>query len=194
MAGPHLENESSRGADPDPPELLMRRVQEGDALALQALVARYSPGLREYVRGFLPMEDDVEDQVQEVFVRVWERRHRWVPRGSVQAYLYQTARNLSLLHLRHRSVRERHASNVRNGSARVPTPDDLAARGELKDALDEALANMPERRREAFRLVRADGLRLREAAEIMGVTKRTVANHLHLALTELGEKLRDFHS
>jgi RNA polymerase sigma-70 factor (ECF subfamily) len=64
--------------------------------------------------------------------------------------------------------------------------------GELRHALEEALGALPDRRREAFLLVRVDGMSLGAAAERMGVTKRTVANHVYMATTDLERTLQPF--
>lgn len=173
-------------------EDLMCSIGDDDPDALQALMDRHWPAMLRYVGRMLDSPDVAEDVVQEVFVRVWEHRERWEPGGSVSAYLYRVARNLVLQRIRHRDVRERTEPEVRRRAGRVSTPVEHAIQGELREAFERALEELPERRREAFILVRLQGLTLREAGEVLGITRRTVANHVYLASSDLEEALRPY--
>lgn len=173
-------------------ETVMRSIRAGDPEALQRLMDRHWGGLHRYAERMLECPATAEDVAQEVFVRVWNHRGRWTPGGSVSAYLYRIARNQVLQRSRHRDVRERTAPEIRQRAQKVVTPLETAVHGELRQAFEEAVAELPERRREAFVLVRMRGLSLREAAEAMGVTRRTVANHVYLAATDLEAALRPF--
>lgn len=179
------------GARPTDPRL-MRSISSGDPDALQALMDRHWGGLVRYAERMLRCPDAAEDVAQEVFVRVWEHRSRWTPGGSVQGYLYRIARNLVLQRSRHLEVRDRTEPEVRRRAGTVTTPVEDAVHGELRAAFREALDDLPERRREAFLLVRMRGLSLREAGEVMGLTRRTVANHVYLAAGDLETALRPF--
>jgi RNA polymerase sigma factor (sigma-70 family) len=149
---------------------LMVQVRSGDAEALEQLMARYWSRLVRYASSLLRSTDEAKDVAQEVFVRVWEHRTRWRSRGSVEAYLYRIARNLSLLQLRHHEVRSRTEPDVAHEAGRVLTPVEDVTFGELRQAFERALGDLPQRRREAFVLVRLDGFALGEAAEVMGLT------------------------
>jgi RNA polymerase sigma factor (sigma-70 family) len=137
--------------------------------------------------------DIAEDIVQETFVRLWENRKRWTPGGSVQAYLYRTARNLVLGRARSLEVQRRKEPEVRTAMHATPaSPLDEAAREEMKAVLNAALEALPPRRRQALILVRMKGRSLAEAAEEMGLSRQTVANHIALALDDLEVALKDF--
>jgi RNA polymerase sigma-70 factor (ECF subfamily) len=104
--------------------------------------------------------------------------------------MYRIARNLIMDRARHEQVRERTADDVRQLVRRSPSPIDDAVHGELSRALEEALSRLPTRRREAFLLVRFQGLTLAEAAQAMDLAPQTVANHVYLAATDLATALR----
>lgn len=186
---------SPEGRDADPSSSdarTMEAIRAGDPDALQTLMDRHWRGLVRYAARMLGSTDAGEDVAQEVFVRVWEHRSRWTSSGSVQGYLYRIARNLVLQRSRHQEVRERTEPEVRRRAGEVTTPVENAVHDELRCAFEEALEELPERRREAFLLVRMRGLSLREAGEAMGVTRRTVANHVYLAAGDLEAALRPF--
>lgn len=173
-------------------EGLMRSLRDDDPKALGILLDRYWGALKRYASGKLGRVDEAEDLVQEVFVRLWEHRKRWEATGSVQAYLYQITRNLVIGRTRHAKVRRRAEPELRWLSRDVRTPVEDIAHTELREALEDALEVLPPRRREAFLLVRFQGLSLREAAQVMDVTRRTVANHVYMAASDLGEALDHF--
>lgn len=188
--GPQPEKPRTVWCPPD--GRLMESIRAGEAEALQLLMDRHWRGVVGYAARMLGSADPAEDVAQEVFVHVWEHRTRWTSGGSVQAYLYRIARNLVLQRFRHRDVRERTEGEIRRRTRMVTTPFQEAVRGELRAAFEEAVAGLPERRREAFLLVRMQGLSLRRAGEVMEVSRRTVANHVYLATCDLEAALRPF--
>ncbi len=172
---------------------LMPRIRAGEAGALDGLVRQHWSCLVRYAHRMLGSDDEAKDVAQEVFIRAWETRERWQPGGSEKAFLIHVARNLCLQRLRRARVRQRSKPKVGPGSkARPRTPMDEVYHGELRQALLRALGCLPDRRREAFVLVRVDGLSLGAAAERMGVTKRTVANHVDMARCDLRQTLQAF--
>lgn len=171
---------------------LMQMIRDGNADALQNLMERYWGRLLRYAARMLSSGDEAEDVAQEVFVRVWEHRSRWTPSGSVQGYLYRIARNEVLLRARHQDVRSRSHHEIQRRAGRVTTPFEATVHQELHAALEEAIQALPKRRREAFLLVRLHGLSLNEAADILGVSRQTVANHVYLAITDLKSLLHSF--
>jgi RNA polymerase sigma factor (sigma-70 family) len=178
------------GARRPPDEVLMDEVRAGDGPALGALMERHWLPLVRYVARSVGGWDEGEDVAQEVFVRVWRGRSEWRPGGSVRSYLYQIARNLTVDRARHADVRARSAQTLLRARGRTATPVEVAIRDELRADFEQALSELAPRRREAFVLVRLQGLTLREAGEVMELTPRTVANHVYLAVTDLAEALR----
>ncbi|MQA90853.1 MAG: sigma-70 family RNA polymerase sigma factor [Gemmatimonas sp.] len=171
---------------------LMDAIMADDETALGRLIDRHWNSLVWFASGRLASSDEAEDVAQEVFVRLWEHRKRWQSKDSVKAFLYRITRNLVISRIRHRQVRGRVEPELLGRMVRTVTPIDAVVHRELKDAFEKELSALPERRREAFLLVRTLGLSLSEAAEVMEVSRRTVANHLYLATMDLQARLRRF--
>lgn len=175
------------------PEARDRRLMElalnGDAAALDGLVGEYWAPIAAYACRLLDGNLDAgKDVAQEVFLRIWQRRVRWRPTGSVRAFLYALARNLSFNQRRSTRVRTRAVSRVRavlREWHRRPTPLELVEQAEARAAVERAIAGLPPRRREIFILVRVHGLSYREVAEILEISPQTVANQMSAALAEL---------
>lgn len=173
-------------------EQVMDAIREGDREALQIIVDRYWARLIGCVQSMVDSPDAAEDVAQEVFVRVWRNRSSWAAGSPPWPYLFRLARNLALDREKLKRIKDRKASEVRSHAPKSPLPIEDLEYLELRRALDAALDQLPVRRRQAFLLVRIDGLTLAEAADVMGLAPQTVANHVHLALMDLRVALARF--
>lgn len=168
---------------------LFAGIRSGEAATLTRLQALYWAPLVLFAGRIVEGRADAQDVVQEAFVRLWVRRERWEPRGSVRSLLFTLTRNAALDELRSHKRRERVAGSGGLPSAPAAPPDDAAAT-ELQRAAAAAVEALPARRREVFRLAREEGLTYPEIAEILELSKQTVANHMSLALADLREALK----
>ena len=131
--------------------------------------------------------------VQDAFVRIWEGRERIDPEQSLKAFAYRTVRNLCLNRIRDSRNRE----NLLSERYQPPTrpglrPDESLEGDQLAQLLEEWIAELPERQREALRLSRFHGLSHDEVAEAMEVSPRTVNNHLVKALRSIRDRIRAY--
>ena len=176
---------------------LANRVRAGDASALETLFGLYYDPLCRFAEACLRSHADAEDLVQELFVRLWAQRQQWVLRGSIRAYLYTAVRNSALNVLKHQVVRRRlfdDGSDVeRIGiAARDPTPDEAAAVHELGQAIDRAVANLPERYRLVMILRAQHHLTVPEIARILDLPVKTAETRAARAVVALRVALERF--
>jgi len=148
--------------------------------------------LRAYLRGRFPDERDVEDVVQESYIRIWKAR-AITPIRSVKAFLFRVARNVALD--RHR--RDRGGVPTEVGSLAIQdvideTADIAESLGilEKERLLADVLATLPSRAHEVVILCKLNGLSHREAARHLGISERTVDEHLRRGMKRLGGELR----
>ncbi len=172
---------------------LVRRLRSDDADALRHLMDAYWAPLVGFAHRILAGSGDPEDTVQNAFVRLWARRRRLEQAGSLRSLLYTIVRNSCLDELRKRDRRKK----AQEGALPPPSPrtpyEDVQG-AELNRLAAAAVARLPERRREVFRLVREEGLSYQEIAEIMDLSTQTVANHMSLAMADLRTALRPYFS
>jgi len=178
-------------APPDADDVaLVGRLALDDAQALGQLLERYWGPMVAFAMEKVRSQDAAEDLVQEAFVRVWERRRQLRPQASPRAYLYRVLRNLIIDEYRRRRLRDRFAQLVgRSEVSDAPSAVATLEADELAGAAGRAIAALPERRRDVFVLAHLHGLSYKEVAETLGITPRTVANHMSLALAQLREAL-----
>lgn len=167
---------------------LLACVLNGDEAGLAALLNRHWHALVRYSFSILDDWDAAEDVAEEVFVKLWEQRETWGLEGSVLGLLFRIARNLSLDDRRKQDAQRRAATKATTPSQPLDPGSYLDSR-EMHAAVLCALADLPQRRREVFVLVRHHGLSYREAADALGLAPQTVANHFSLALADLRESL-----
>lgn len=177
---------SVRSGDPH----LCTRLQDGDRSALDELLNREWAALVHYAEQFTRDPDDAEEVAQRAFIRLWRGRERLDPERSVRGLLYRTVRNLAIDLKRRRRTRQRGRKRLRHRASRRPaTPYDRLRERELRGAIDDVIAALSPRRREAFVLCRVHGLSHREAAEVMALAPQTVSNHVTAALLAIRKTL-----
>ena len=183
----------------DPGVELIRRIRDGDEAALEDLIEESSRVLRAHLARYVAPAD-VDDLLQELWLRVWERAGQWDGRGRPLAWLLAIATNLALNHLRGRRnvvpLEALPTDDVPDVAtlgcdAVVPGPEEQALWRERLGRVRRAMAQLPAEKQEALRLVRVEGYRLEEAARLLEIPLGTLKSRLHHAHRLLMEYLED---
>jgi RNA polymerase sigma-70 factor (ECF subfamily) len=124
---------------------------------------------------------DAEDLTQEVFLAAYTGLDRFEGRSSVSTWLYRIA----LYRRQKMAARQRPETCPLEEEGDTRTASDLARASLDRTSLEQALAELSDPLREAFLLVKVEGLKLREAAEVLGIPQGTVKSRLHEALRKL---------
>jgi RNA polymerase sigma-70 factor (ECF subfamily) len=173
-----------------------RRLRESDREAFAQVFEAMHDSLFRYVRSITKDEAAARDVTQDVFVKLWEARSSLDPNQSLEAYLYRIARNRAYNHQRNKRTRSDKEDDVREDSTAQPaqpvTPDEAVDAEMLDDRLEEWIDELPDRQREALSLSRFEGLSHDEVAEVMGISPRTVNNHIVRALKTLREHVHAY--
>jgi RNA polymerase sigma-70 factor (ECF subfamily) len=147
-------------------------------------VHAHEASLRSYLRGAFPAVRDVDDVVQESFLRVW-KACATQPIRSARAFLFTVARRLALDHVRHERASPidpvGHLAALAVVADRLDVVEDIGRRERI-GLLAEAIADLPARCREVFLLYKVQGLPRREAAARLGLSEKTVEVHTARAM------------
>ncbi|MEM0963891.1 MAG: sigma-70 family RNA polymerase sigma factor [Bacteroidota bacterium] len=146
--------------------------------------------LVQYVLGIVGDGPAAHDLVQDTFADVWADGHD--PSRPLRPLLFSMARNRALNHVRNRNTRSGKHDEIRNDSEIATLPTDTLDAAPLAERLAAWVRALPERQREALTLTRFRGLSHTEAADVMGLSPRTVNNHLVRALATLRDRLAAF--
>jgi RNA polymerase sigma-70 factor (ECF subfamily) len=198
MSGPEI---GLPGRTPEDAEdiRLMGLAATGDDRAFEQLVERHQRLVIGTVGRMLGTGSDAEDIAQQVFVRVWKNAKRYEPRAKFTTWLLKITRNLVFNELRRRSRHPQVPLQSDSEDEERPLKDDQAIAPdaslldqELQDAVDAAIANLPETQRMAVILRRYDELSYEEIAETLDQSVSAVKSLLFRARTELRENLKRY--
>jgi RNA polymerase sigma-70 factor (ECF subfamily) len=178
---------------------LMKLVSYGDTSAFETLVERHQSLVGGTVAHMLGSNSDVEDIAQQVFIRVWKSARRYVPRAKFTTWLLKITRNLVFNELR-RSKRHAHIPLQTDPGAEEfpvkdevnPAPDVSLLETELQQAIDDAIAQLPESQRMALILRRYEQLSYEEISEVLDLSVPAVKSVLFRARTELRARLSKY--
>lgn len=166
---------------------LLLLLREGDHNAFSQLYHQYAKPLYWKMLSMVKESTDADEILQELFVKVWEKRDQINIQQSFEAYLYRMAQHMAVDYFRALSARSRLHARVVSDANRdaVESSEETYLANETRELLNQLIAKLPAQRRRAFMLCKMEGKSHREAAEIMGISPNTVHNHLVKALSEI---------
>lgn len=161
----------------------LQRLAAGDQQAFRALFDRFYPRAVRFLEDFTHDQDTAEDLAQDLFVKLWLHREMLPGIRSLNSYIYQMARNAAINSLRTRG------RNVPLTAAPEPSDPVLSEEEyymrEKQLLIDLTVEQLPEKCRKVFQLSRMEGLDNDEIARRLAITKKTVENHLNIALKRI---------
>ena len=137
-------------------------------------------------------KEAAEEIVQDLFTSIWFKRKNLHVEGSLSAYLSTAIRYRVINHIYKESVRENHKKNLRLVSKQSDTStEDIILANDLNLNIQKEISFLPEKCRSVFELSRKEHKTNREIAEFLGISEKTVENHLTKAIRRLRLGLAD---
>lgn len=177
--------------DHNDPELLALLIQ-GDDKAFEAIYRRYVSLLYRYARRNVPINEDCEEIIQEIFESLWKRHEDLHHVTALDAYLFRMVKYKVIRYFRHSQVKKKYAEHYSLFEAVY----NATAEGErdpsaLQSMLDRSLAELPERCQQAVKLRLAENLSNSDIATRMNIKKSTVENYMVTAVSHLRASFKD---
>ncbi|WP_246146971.1 RNA polymerase sigma-70 factor [Seonamhaeicola marinus] len=171
---------------------------KGDELAHEALFRLYYGKLLHISKGYLGNVEDAEGVVQNVFLKVWEKKDNFGKVKNISNYLHTITKNACLDFLRHRKVRNTFSDNYYKEKIAIQSQfiENEAAssiiESELEERINQAINSLPEKCKKVFIKSRFEGLKHAEIADTLQISKRTVENHISNALQHMRLHLKEY--
>ncbi|NDC63298.1 MAG: RNA polymerase sigma factor [Planctomycetia bacterium] len=189
---------AENGAGSADEELLRRFRVSGDSAAFESLVHRYEKELFSYLRRYLGNAEMAEDVFQATFLQIHLKKEHFEEGRRFRPWLYTIATNQAIdaqrrnrrhrmVSLDHRTGEEDVGSLVEMLSGRDQTADERMQDEEAREWVRSAVQELPDTLRSTLVLVYNQGMKYREAADVLGIPVGTVKSRLHAALLKLNE-------
>lgn len=189
----------------DPDVRLMLEVRDGSATAFEELMLRYQDRLVNWLEHLVGNRDRAEDLAQDVFLRVYRARERYVPGAKFSTWLFTIANNVAS-NARRSLARRREINIVATESGSMPAnpldymvqassglmPARQADKSEMRDIVQIAISSLNERQRAALLLSKFEDMSYADIADVMGLTSKAIKSLLSRARVNLREVLEPY--
>lgn len=168
---------------------LFDKVRSGDLKAFELLFSIYFARLNDFAKNVVRDDFISQDIVQEVFVKVWEKRAE-IESLNLEAFLFRLVRNRCLDYIKHLKVVNNRMQQINISSKYeelyridfIGNEPYVLIEEELKTKIEKTIQSLPDRCREVFILSRMDGLKNKEIAEKLEINIKNVERHLSRAM------------
>ena len=179
-------------------ELFLSLLEKGEKCAFEALFRLYYTKLVNISKGYLVYQQEAESIVQNVFLKLWENKASLGEVSNINGYLYTMTKNLCLDQLKHEKIKKNYIDNsyrIRSEIQYKFIQDEAASlllENELESKIIQSIELLPEKCKNIFKKSRLEGLKRSEIASEMGISHKTVDNHMASALRHMRFHLREF--
>ena len=174
---------------------ILEELKRGNERAFDMIFQQYYNSLCQFAFSFTNDQNTAESLVQEIFIKLWEKRESIATVDNILSYLIGMVRNQSIDFLRKEKSKSKIYANLQIESSGNTTEEQIL-KNEFEESLLKAITNLPERCRTAFEMSRFEGLSNKEIALEMKISVKGVealiGRSLKLLRTDLQEFLPSF--
>ncbi|MDR0743817.1 MAG: RNA polymerase sigma-70 factor [Tannerella sp.] len=173
---------------------LFEQIANDNPKAFQLFFDYTYSTLYRYANYFIEDEDLCKDVISDVYLYIWQNRRKLPEIRDYENYLFVCVRNQSLNYLksinRYQKIRLDHA-DIQDLTDRT-TPEKNMLYDELKSIIELTVNSLPQKCRLIFFMVREEGMKYKEAAEILSISERTVHAQMCIALKKIGRVIKEY--
>ncbi len=171
-------------------DLQFKAIQNGDRKVFELLFKEIYPDLARYAYKITRDGIAAEEIVQEIFLYLWEKRSKINIQDSISAYLYSAVKNRCINWLRNELPKLQSTTDVTELEIQVSESGSPFDSERVKEIIEAAVRELPEKCREIFTLSRYAGLTYKEIAEELNISTKTVENQMNIAFKKLRTALK----
>lgn len=172
----------------------LQRLAEGDMVAYRYLFDQHFPDLCNFLLIYLHSKELSEEIALEIFTFIWEKRKTFQIKATFKSFLFSSAKNKAISLYR----KEQKMMFTSIDFGQIVFRDDsssqqLMENNELREIINTAINKLPEKSKQIYQLAWEENLSHKEIAEQLGITPKTVENHVGIALRKLRESLNPYY-
>ena len=172
-------------------QFILNELQKGNERAFDTVFKQYYKPLCQFSYSFINDQDTAESLVQEVFVKLWEKRKNLTDIDNLLSYLMGMVRNQSIDFLRKEKTSSKIYNQLRSEKS-GNTTEEQVSKNEFEEKLLKSIVNLPDRCRTAIELSRFDGFSNKEIAQKMEISVKGVEALIGRSLKLLRSELQEF--
>jgi len=163
---------------------LFHRIKQGDKKSFEELFSLYYDALCNFAYLFVQDTQVAEEAVSDVFVNIWRKKEQIHIELNLKSYLYKSTKNAVISYTRKKKLNIVNIDDYKDASG-IETPETLLLKSEKREHLNKILQTLPKKAGLVFRMHKVDGMKYREIAEVLGISEKTVENHMGNSLRHL---------
>ncbi len=180
--------------EPIQQQLLIERIAVlGDQQAYKTFFQAFYKDLNRFAYSFVKSNEAAEEIVCDVFVNLWKNRIRLLEIENLKVYLYVAVKNLSIKHTNRNSRNDLisldELSVEISSIGAYPNPEEICISTEIAKSIHAAIQKLPPRCKIIYKLVREDGLRYKEVADILNLSVKTVDAQMTIATKKICQSM-----
>jgi len=172
-----------------PDKDLIKFLQKGDLEAFDQIFQRYGDRLYGFAVKVLKSEEEAEELVQDVFLKIWEKRKNLKEEDTLRTYLFTIAYHNMCRLFRRRNYQERLIKELNDFKSEQIINDENTDYQSVMEQVDKLIDQLPPRQKDVFIKSKKEGKSSKEIAAELNITPGTVDNHVSAALKYLRKNI-----
>lgn len=173
---------------------LIQLMEKNDGKAFEEFFNMLYP--RFYRYAFLYLKSDVlcEEVISDVFLKLWNIRHKLNEIKQLEFYLFRSVKNQALTYIkRNLNHPVEITSYIQSNLIEYREPENLLIAAELAETIENAVSMLPDKCQAIFRMVREDGLSYKQVATLLDISPKTVDNQMNIALKRMRKIIQAYY-
>ena len=170
------------------------QMSDGNVAAYRFLFDHHFSDLCNFLLIYLHSKELSEEIALEIFTYIWEKRRTLQIRATFKSFLFSSAKNKAIS--LYRKEQKKMFTSIDFGQSLLQedsSSQQLMENNELRDIINLAIDKLPEKSKQIYQLAWEENLSHKEIAEQLGITPKTVENHVGIALRKLRESLNPYY-
>lgn len=173
-------------------KLIFTIACKDDVAAYKELFLLYHKRLLNFSITITHSKELAEEAVSDVFIKLWTHRQTLLTVLNLHLYIYIVTKNISINKIQRERKREDFSLNEVKVDIKslYPNPEQLMITAEMQTHIRSAIMALPPKCKLIFKLIREDGLKYKEVAELLHLSLKTIENQMTIALKKISDSIR----